>query len=298
MKTDTIKISFITSIIFHSIVIYIFASHLSPVKNTAMNITPIEILNIEDKNPSEQIENKMEDTPPPLPEKAIQEIKEEIPPQFEPVKHEINNIVEAPPLPAPIEQEIIKEAAVESPPLIEEDLEKLAEETPVVNKENLMLAESAESSPDEISEVSPHIPPLIKGARHGEFDTVAKSIAAPSGEHTKTIGSKYGVEGGTGSVNGEEMSLFRAMVRTKIERSKFYPRWARERGFEGVVGVRFVVHPDGGVSDVTIVRPCHCEVLNKAACEAIMKAAPFNPRPLEVADKEMAMEVDISYRLD
>src|SRR3989337_1360538 len=63
MKTDTIKISFITSIIFHSIVIYIFASHLSPVKNTAMNITPIEILNIEDKNPSEQIENKMEDTP-------------------------------------------------------------------------------------------------------------------------------------------------------------------------------------------------------------------------------------------
>ena len=104
--------------------------------------------------------------------------------------------------------------------------------------------------------------------------------------------------GGTGSGNGEEMSMFRAMVRTKIERSKFYPRWARERGFEGVVGVRFTLLPDGGVTDVKVVRPCHCEVLNKAACEAIMKAAPFNPRPIEVADKEMAMEVDISYRLD
>src|SRR3990167_7216038 len=138
MKTDTIKISFAASLLFHGIVIYTFASHFSSVKDTVMNITPIEILNIEDKNPSEQIENKMEDTPPPLPEKPIQEIKEEIPPQVETVKHEINNIVEAPPLPAPIEQEIIKEAAVESPPLIEEALEKLAEETPVVNKENLM----------------------------------------------------------------------------------------------------------------------------------------------------------------
>ena len=327
MKTDTIKISFVASILFHSIVIYIFTSHLSSVKNTAMNITPIEIINIDTKNTAEQVDDKMEDTPPPLPEKEIKKIKEELPPKIEEKiieEPKITKAVEAPHLPAPTEQEIIKEAAVESPPpLIEEAFEKPAEEPPVVSKQNLMLAESAESTPDEIalkSEVSPHIPPLIKGARHGEFDTVAKSIAALSGkhaktigsnfsgvsgggseasrEHTKTIGSKYGVEGGTGSVNGEEMSLFRAMVRTKIERSKFYPRWARERGFEGVVGVRFVVHPDGGVTDVKVVRPCHCEVLNKAACEAIMKAAPFNPRPIEVADKEMAMEIDISYRLD
>src|SRR3972149_7637029 len=114
MKTDTIKISFAASILFHSIVIYTFASHFSSVKDTVMNITPIEILNIEDKNPSEQIENKMEDTPPPLPEKPIQEIKEEIPPQVEPIKAEINNIVEAPSLLAPRSEEHTSELQSQS----------------------------------------------------------------------------------------------------------------------------------------------------------------------------------------
>lgn len=273
MKTDTIKISFAASILFHSIVIYIFASHFSPVKDTVMNITPIEILNIEDKNPSGQIENKMEDTPPPLPEKEIHKIKEEIPPQVETVKHEINNIVEAPP--------IIEEIASQN---LEQASEKIEDVLPdeVVEPQSNELFVKTET---EASNNAPH--------------SSAESNPDPaSSEVANTVGSKYGVAGGIGSGNGEEMSMFRAMVRTKIERSKFYPRWARERGFEGVVGVRFVVNPDGGVSDVTIVRPCHCEVLNKAACEAIMKAAPFNPRPVDVADREMAMEVDISYRLD
>ncbi len=269
MKTDTIKISFITSIIFHSIVIYFIASHLSSVKDTVMNITPIEILNIEDKNPSEQIENKMEDTPPPLSEKPIQEIKEEIPPQVEPVKHEINNIVEAPPL--------IEEAKEELPLAKAEDINEITEE--------IKTDEVAAAAPNEM---------LLKS----DNDTGVLKPSAFTEQSSNPVSSKYGVAGGTGSGNGEEMSLFRAMVRTKIERSKFYPRWARERGFEGVVGVRFTLLPDGGVTDIKVVRPCHCEILNKAACEAIMKAAPFNPRPVDVADKEMAMEVDISYRLD
>ncbi|MBI3812943.1 MAG: TonB family protein [Nitrospinae bacterium] len=59
-----------------------------------------------------------------------------------------------------------------------------------------------------------------------------------------------------------------------------------------------MVTQDGGIGDVKIVRPCHCEILNKAACDAIMKAAPFHPKPKELEAKEMAMEIDISYRLD
>lgn len=52
------------------------------------------------------------------------------------------------------------------------------------------------------------------------------------------------------------------------------------------------------VSDVKVVRPCHCEILNRAACEAITKAAPFNPRPEELEGKEMVMEIDISFKLE
>lgn len=88
------------------------------------------------------------------------------------------------------------------------------------------------------------------------------------------------------------------MVRSKIEKAKFYPRWARQRGFEGVVGVQFVIKSDGNVMGLKVVRPCHCDVLNKAACDAILKAAPFHPMPQHMENQEMAMEIDIGFKLE
>ncbi len=96
----------------------------------------------------------------------------------------------------------------------------------------------------------------------------------------------------------DEMGHFMAMARDKIEKVKSYPRWARERGFEGVVGVRFVITPDGTVDEIKVVRPCHCEVLNRAACESIKKAAPFGPLPASSEGKRLAMEIDIGFRLE
>ncbi len=282
MKTNNLKIPFIASLIFHSMVLFTIASHFSSVKDTVMNITPIEILNIEDKNITEQ---KIEDTSPPLSEKEIQKIKEEIQPQVESVKPETNNIVEAPPLIQEVKEEL---------PLAK------AEDTKEITKE-IKTDEIAAAAPNEMLLKSDNDTALLKPSAFAEQSSnpvSSQPVVSRFASLSVNSANPYGVAGGTGSGSGEEMSMFRAMVRTKIERAKFYPRWAREKGFEGVVGVRFVVHPDGGVSDVTIVRPCHCEVLNKAACEAIMKAAPFNPRPVDVADREMAMEVDISYRLD
>ncbi|MBI1911463.1 MAG: energy transducer TonB [Deltaproteobacteria bacterium] len=95
---------------------------------------------------------------------------------------------------------------------------------------------------------------------------------------------------------GEE-AAYNAAVRQKIERAKFYPQWARKRGYEGIVGVKFNILPDGSVSEVKVVRPCHCEALNKAACEAIENAAPF-PRPKSLENnKQLAMDIDIGFRL-
>jgi protein TonB len=280
MKTDSLKIPFIASLIFHSMVLFTIAFLLPSVREAVMDITPIEILTV---TPAEE---KM---PEPLPEKEIQKIKEEIPSKVEEKiieEPKINKVVEAPPLPTPIEKEIIKEVTVEAPPpLIEETLTEPLQENVVAKSDEPPSNEMVLKSEAKISDLT-------------ETASLRAEGEAISAEQPKTAGSKYGVDGGTGSGNGEEMGLFRAMVRTKIERAKFYPRWARERGFEGVVGIRFVVTPEGAVEDVKIVRPCHCEILNKAACEAIMKAAPFHPKPKELEAKKMPMEIDISYRLD
>lgn len=124
----------------------------------------------------------------------------------------------------------------------------------------------------------------------------AQSIKVNDVEEDSSAKNNFSDNNKTGA--GNESNLFEAMVKSKIEKAKFYPRWARQRGYEGVVGVQFVIKPDGNIIGIKVVRPCHCDILNKAACEAIMKAAPFSPRPKEMENNEMAMEVNIGFRLE
>jgi len=95
----------------------------------------------------------------------------------------------------------------------------------------------------------------------------------------------------------DEMQMFKSLVRQKIEKAKFYPQLARRRGYEGAVGVRFTLHSDGGVENVEIVAPCHCDILNKAACNAVKEAAPYPPMPDSVKGP-VHMEINLAYRLD
>ena len=95
------------------------------------------------------------------------------------------------------------------------------------------------------------------------------------------------------SGNSGYVASFKDMVRGRIEAAKFYPLSARERGYEGVVGVRFSIAADGSVKDVSVTRPCYCDALNKAAAEAVRKAGPYSAPP-----EMVTMEVDLSYRLE
>ncbi|HCY18885.1 MAG TPA: hypothetical protein DHU69_03810, partial [Deltaproteobacteria bacterium] len=130
---------------------------------------------------------------------------------------------------------------------------------------------------------------LLPPAEHAEHAHPIEPQPDAAIEAQKEIAEAVSIKSEANDTVGE-INRFKTLVRTKIEQAKFYPKWARDRGYEGVVGVSFVIKPDGNVIGIKVVRPCHCEVLNKAACEAIMKAAPFHPRPKDVEDGEMAME--------
>ncbi len=140
----------------------------------------------------------------------------------------------------------------------------------------------------------------------------AEADAAPSAAPAETVeeraeeaaGESSGLAEGAGQGAGHDYgqgagfgagvaASYKDMVRARIEAAKFYPFFARQRGYEGVVGVRFKVAPDGSVKDVEVASPCHCDALNKAACEAVKRAAPL-PAPQET----IAMEVILSYRLE
>jgi len=121
---------------------------------------------------------------------------------------------------------------------------------------------------------------------------VDAGVAGQGNEPVNGTGKSF--EGTGKSFGGEgDAASFKDTVRSAIEAAKFYPMSARERGYEGVVGVRFSIAPDGSVKDVAVVNPCHCDALNKAACEAVRRAGPFPPPP-----ETVTMEVDLSYRLE
>jgi TonB family protein len=64
-------------------------------------------------------------------------------------------------------------------------------------------------------------------------------------------------------------------LRETIERAKRYPWMARVRGLEGTSLVKFQITIEGNVTEVEIVRPSRHEILDKAAVETILRAAPF-----------------------
>ncbi|MFY9269079.1 MAG: energy transducer TonB [Candidatus Manganitrophaceae bacterium] len=105
-----------------------------------------------------------------------------------------------------------------------------------------------------------------------------------------------GIPGGMGK--GDDMGRFSALVWSKIERARFYPRSARRQGWEGVIGIRFLILPDGKVSEITLIQPSPHDTLNEAAKETVSRAAPFRPRPKGLEGEVFVMQVAIAFKLE
>ncbi|MFZ3072583.1 MAG: TonB family protein [Thermodesulfobacteriota bacterium] len=106
-----------------------------------------------------------------------------------------------------------------------------------------------------------------------------------------------GIEAKSMASKSRHTEQFLSLVREKIEKTKFYPSWARKRGYEGVVKVGFTIKKDGNLQDLQVLQPCLCDTLNSAATEAIKKASPFGPMPETFPDEGIRLEIDVAYRL-
>ncbi len=205
--------------------------------------------------------------------------------------------------------EVAKESASQTTAQKEAVVPEKAVKKALVKKEELLRASPPER-PDATEEpqkkapqtaalpdAAPNAPDEEEAHETAEMKTESQTAPLVTAQAQTGVRPVTGVK--TPGMSAEdEMGHFMAMARNKIEKVKSYPRWARERGFEGVVGVRFVINPDGMADEIKVVRPCHCEVLNRAACESIKKAAPFGPLPAGSEGKQIAMEIDIGFRLE
>jgi protein TonB len=81
-------------------------------------------------------------------------------------------------------------------------------------------------------------------------------------------------------------------LQRRIRDKLVYPAPARRAGIQGITEVTFTIHEDGKVSDVTIRKSSGHAVLDDAAIQTIIAAAPFPkpPAPARIA-------IPISFRL-
>lgn len=87
------------------------------------------------------------------------------------------------------------------------------------------------------------------------------------------------------------------MLNLRIHTAKEYPESARSRHLEGRVKVEFILHTDGRLTDIKVLKSSHHKNLDDAAIEAIKKASPF-PRPPSFIFKEpVTLRVNILFEL-
>lgn len=136
--------------------------------------------------------------------------------------------------------------------------------------------------------------PAIPVSHHtGDKPVREDALPAAPGNGRRLSGDAGGDKGGgRADLDGEKGNYGAiAEIREAIERAKRYPLFARDRGIEGRVTAEFSINTKGLPEDVTIKKSSGFTVLDSAARETIIRAAPF---PVV----EGRIEIPITFRLE
>ena len=127
---------------------------------------------------------------------------------------------------------------------------------------------------EEVQETPPE-----KGAALDEVPVPGTGAAQESrSDGRETIGTTASVQGngqGAFDQSGSAAPGEWAALAAAIERTKSYPRIARERGIEGEVRLRFRLTPSGSIEKIEIVQSSGYEILDKASIGAVYRAVPL-----------------------
>jgi protein TonB len=88
------------------------------------------------------------------------------------------------------------------------------------------------------------------------------------------------------------------MLKMSIESHKKYPRIAQNRNIEGHVKVEFEIIQGGKVKNVSIEKSSGRKILDRAAMEAIKKAAPFPVPPRQLFKLPLKLAIVIVFELN
>lgn len=167
-------------------------------------------------------------------------------------------------------------------------------------------------------EISPSGQPAMAVAGPGSTypsgsTSLLQMAAIPSGFVEETVNGKINTDntqpseqnisvGESNEISADQMGIikkaFTSQVRTKIAQSKYYPRIARKRGFEGNPVVAFTLGNTGDLMEVSIKNSSSHKLLDEAALEAVKSASPYPPIPEPLKLKTIRFKLPISFILE
>jgi len=93
------------------------------------------------------------------------------------------------------------------------------------------------------------------------------------------------------------LQSFFGSIRKKIESKKKYPELARDAGIEGRSGVKMTILKDGQLEKVEIVDSSGNQILDNAALQSILKAAPFPPIPKDIRQSKIEVSIYLVFKI-
>ncbi|MCX5704149.1 MAG: TonB family protein, partial [Candidatus Omnitrophica bacterium] len=86
------------------------------------------------------------------------------------------------------------------------------------------------------------------------------------------------------------------LVQAKIFKAIYYPKPAKDAGWEGIVKMDLNISSSGQLKEVKITQSSGYKVLDDAAQEVAGKQAPYPPFPPQIDSQELWVEVPIVYK--
>ncbi len=159
----------------------------------------------------------------------------------------------------PVKRKLLREPAAVPPPVLERR-ESMPVSPPV--KEIASQGGWAPAKGDQAE--------ARASAQADESAPLRRSSGTLPGNEAKKDGQGAGKDGGRGS----DAPVLGA-IRAAIERAKIYPALAKRRNQEGTVVAEFSINARGLPENVSVTRSSGFSLLDSAARETIVKAAPF-----------------------
>jgi len=100
---------------------------------------------------------------------------------------------------------------------------------------------------------------------------------------------------GTTAVPANLANYVRA-VQNKIIGAIYYPRQARDAGWEGLTKLSLNINANGELKSIKVAQSSGYKMLDDAALDTAAAQAPYPPFPPQIDSQELAVDVPIVYK--